>query len=333
MILTADWHLTDHPNDEYRWEVFSVLRNHSDLCDDRGIYILGDLTDRKDRHSASLVNRLVKMLKELPGKKVIIKGNHDAPLKGPPFWNFLNELPDVIFVDTPQFYKNIWLLPYTHKPIEAWADLTLSTAHAAFMHQTVTGVIADNGRVLTNDSMPIFPNKLPIYSGDIHTPQIVGNVTYVGAPHPIKFGDTYPCRMLVLDGKFKIRKAVTLSPMQKLIITIGSTDELDHITNKTYVGDQVRIRFNISVNKLEQWPVIQEEIKRWIAENELALASLEAIVQIQPSDNPDMAQNSAQAETPKEVLEAFCTTEGISGDMAFTGQQLLKSALNAPEKA
>ena len=58
-IILADLHLDDTPLTEYRWNIFPTIMS---LCKDYNIKlidILGDITDKKDRHSAILTNRLI----------------------------------------------------------------------------------------------------------------------------------------------------------------------------------------------------------------------------------------------------------------------------------
>ena len=92
MLVTADWHLTDAPQDNYRWLAFDHIRA---LCAEhqiRDVCIMGDLTDRKDRHSAELVNRMIAELRKCVEEGLslaILMGNHDKPLKGTPYWEFL----------------------------------------------------------------------------------------------------------------------------------------------------------------------------------------------------------------------------------------------------
>jgi DNA repair exonuclease SbcCD nuclease subunit len=327
LILTADWHLTDATADEYRWKAFDTLlalaKKHREP-NGVELFILGDLTDRKDRHSATLVNCLVDEFYKLKGFPLsIIMGNHDQPLKGAPFWQFLNKM-GILFADKPHALDDLLLLPYSHNPIEEWRGIPYKNYKALFMHQTVTGVIGENGKELTNDKMPLFPRHLRIYSGDIHTPQKVGLVEYVGAPHPVKFGDDYPCRMLVLDDRnFSIIEAVPLLPIKKLILTIRDTEDLDRA--KTSPNDQVRIRFEIAISHIQNWPVIQAEIKDWARRREIMLASIEALVQLQSKQRQNN-DSHFQVETPADILQAYCEEEGIEGPVAETGRNILAGA-------
>ena len=61
-LVTSDIHLNEKPQDDYRYKLFPWLarqcrqRHITDLC------ILGDLTDAKDRHAATLVQKIVDAL-------------------------------------------------------------------------------------------------------------------------------------------------------------------------------------------------------------------------------------------------------------------------------
>ena len=321
MILTGDWHLDDAPTNEYRWQVFDVLAKiYKDKPFTR-LYHVGDISDRKDRHSSILVNRLVKELNKLLDLGInifILIGNHDLPLNGPPFWQFLNSM-DIVVATKPLAIDRLLLLPYAANPVEEWRGIPLFRYRAIFMHQTVTGVVADNGTILQNDKMPVFPRGIKIYSGDIHTPQVIGAVTYVGAPHHVKFGDKYLCRMLRLDDDYKIIEEIKLTSPTKHMIDVASVEELESFS--THRGDQARIRFELPLEDAERWPAIQDQVASWASKRGVMLASVEASI--------DMPQTKAQQVSfemtdPEEILKLFAETEGIDGSMLAAGLALLK---------
>lgn len=283
MILSADWHITDIPTDEYRWMVFQHLSMMMLDTRDAELFILGDITDRKDRHSGGLVNRLVyefKKLMEQGAAITCIMGNHDKPLQGPPFWRVLNALQgprgSIRFYDKPMQVRNdeLLLLPYADDPATAWKGYDLSDYECIFMHQLVTGVQTANGRSLENAKMPLLPRDVKIYAGDIHDPQKIGPVQYVGAPHYIKFGDRYPCRIIQLNSDYDIINELMLRPMCKHMINVSSVTELEEIA--TAPGDQARIRISVSLNHLDDWPAEQERIREWAEKRRVTLASIEA---------------------------------------------------------
>lgn len=326
MILTSDWHLTDDTNDEYRWAVFGELRKAMRAYKDQDIRILGDLTDRKDRHTGALVNRLVKELNALVdvGATIVcLKGNHDAPLNGEPYWSFLSSIPRLRFVVEPGLdlvHKNLLLLPHSEKPAEAWKCLPWGKADWALMHQTVRGVKFADGEISAKGMDFVFPRSVKrIYSGDIHTPQEVGKVVYVGAPHQVRFGDGHECRMLYVEpASFASYEPIVLSPPCKLIIEISSVKELAKY--RVREGDQVKVRLKMSAAKTEQWPVDEEAINEWAKDAGVKLVSAEAELEMAEVQ----AATADYLADPRDAFNDFCAAEGIEGDLEAAGMELLE---------
>ncbi len=85
MILTADLHLTDQPEDEYRCASLMRYWNAPGIFKMETYLSWGDLADRKDRHAARLLNRMREQFKRLSSHGMvthIIMGNHDVPMEG-----------------------------------------------------------------------------------------------------------------------------------------------------------------------------------------------------------------------------------------------------------
>lgn len=335
MILTADLHLDDNPVNEYRWQVFDHLAGLAREEGDTMIAILGDLTDRKDRHSSLLVNRVVKSLRtlvDLGNDVTVLMGNHDKPLTGVPFWQFLDKMESrqLRFITEPIILGGDLYLPYADNPAQEWTNVKLAGHNTIFMHQTVTGALGNNGIKLENRKMVLFPKTAKVYSGDIHTPQVVGRVTYVGAPHPVAFGDDYTCRMLILDGKSDIRREVILSPPAKRMLRVTSIEELERrITNP---GDQARVVYRLPLAELDQWPRIQGAIELWSSEREIKLASIEpdifGALDGSSDVNEDLFHDDGQSFDidPEAALRAFAESEGIDERMLEHGLKYLGEA-------
>jgi hypothetical protein len=330
MILTADLHLTDAPQDEYRWAIFDHLLRLAKEETDSEIVILGDITDRKDRHSSILVNRLMMALRKLldAGNSVtILMGNHDKPLAGTPFWQFLDLLESrkLRFITKPLSYGGDLYLPYAGNPAEEWNGIKLSGHTTIFMHQTVTGALGNNGIRLENNKMVEFPRGAKVYSGDIHTPQVVGRVTYVGAPHHVAFGDDYECRILVLDAKANIRRVVQLSPPAKRMLRVGSIAELER--RPVCKGDQARVIYKLTLNDIDRWPAIQDQITMWAEEHGIILASVEPDIEGLVRDQDADAELPDFDIDPESVLKMFAEAEGIDASMLDVGLIFLREGV------
>ena len=203
-LITSDLHFTDSPNTSYRWGLFPWLHEQIKKHHVKTLLILGDLTDQKDRHSSELVNKIVKHLNELPIDDVkILCGNHDWLVRGQEFFRFLNSFPHLQFITSPWEDDDVhgesaFFLPYSKNPVEDWKGMDFSHYSWLFMHQTIKGAVASNGQVMDGETLPPL-NAAQVYSGDIHVPQVISGVTYVGSPMAIHFGDNFKPRAILLD--------------------------------------------------------------------------------------------------------------------------------------
>jgi predicted phosphodiesterase len=325
-LITSDWHLDSDPDNEYRWAIVdkvlhAVIQHKIDT-----VFILGDLVDRpKDRPTAVFVNRLVNELRKIAARVhlIILRGNHDTPVRGPAFWEFLSQINNIRYVSKPETFHlfdndkpDLLLLPFTPTPKQDWSDFKLSDFRALFMHATVTGAVTENGQVLENNNFPILPRKLKVYSGDIHTQQRAGVVTYCGAPHPVKHGDKYPCRMLLLNDNFDIEMELPLTTIRKLLIDITNVRQLADL--KVTRGDQVKIRFNISAAQLAEWGAIERTINEWAANSGVTVIGTETII-----DSVHSPRDIDTSLTPEALLRQFAEQEHLSEELIEVGLSLL----------
>jgi DNA repair exonuclease SbcCD nuclease subunit len=324
ILLSGDWHLDEDPDNEYRWDIFNRVREIAKKYAVSHIYCLGDLLDRKDRFSAQFVNRLIGELRETAELVPlwVLRGNHDSPLRGPAFFEFVNGLvPRVHYVTGPLPQEigktRLILLPHAAHPAEAWRGIHWRDFDAALMHVTVAGAVMENGfRLTAGQRLPPLPRELKIYSGDVHTPQVVRNITYIGAPHPTKFGDTYPCRVLLIDEHtLEIAHEIPLEVPRKHVFEISSVDELPQVQP----GDRAKIRFHLPSTDLERWGELESELAAWAKLNGVEIAGIEAIV-------AGSARELDLDAAPEALLREFAQVEGISDDLLATGLTLLKEA-------
>lgn len=329
-LLWTDPHFTDNPIDAYRWDIFRHLKEISLRERVTKIVCLGDLVDRKDRHTAVLVNKLIDSFSDLhfdTGADVdILAGNHDMPLTGPYFWKFLNTLPGVRYLQKWEIDEvSVAYLPFSANPKQEWPDL--SKVRAIFMHQTVEGAKIDGTYTIPKGhDLPVLP-AIPIFSGDVHNPQFIKGITYIGCCHPIKFNESWNNRVIVIhDGDFVNFKEIRIAGTKRAILDITSSDELKKLTSFAK-GDQLRIRYTLDPAKMTTWPVEEEAIKSWAASNGIFLASIEASLTGNTLVSESQEQrNELEVMLPEQVIDVFGKTENLSPEVIQMGLQLLKES-------
>ena len=314
-LLTADWHLTDAAAEEYRWDVFTHVLTVAKANHCQTVYICGDLTDKKDRHSAALVNRLIYELRKLlqAGLQIeIILGNHDLPLSGTAYWSSLNSSfgnnSGLRVIDAPQLHGSFILLPYSANPEADWSGIDFRPGKTVLMHQPCVGAQSGGHTLNRAPALPTFPRGVSVYSGDIHAPQKVGPVQYIGAPHPVSFGDEHECRMLVIDHTGKTLKIVSLpNVLRKASLRITCAADLEK--QQFNAGDQVKITATIPLSQLNNWAVEEQAIKDWALKQHVTVASI--IVNVEHGTHEEIAgqPNKEAATSPSEVLLVFAAED------------------------
>jgi calcineurin-like phosphoesterase family protein len=224
-LITADLHLSDNPRDEYRFRFVEqrlpkLLKHYAVDT----LYILGDLTEQKDYHSARLVNRIMDALVAAAehAEVVWLRGNHDysADMDNP-FFGFVGYVPNLHYIGQPTRRGTDLLLPHTRDPQSAWRGLDLAGVQMILAHATFAGAIGANGMPLPGIDPP--SPTIRIISGDVHTPQTHANITYVGSPYSIDFSDEFQPRVLLREAGNKITSLRIKGP-QKRVLTAELVD-------------------------------------------------------------------------------------------------------------
>ena len=330
--VTADWHLTMRPQDSYRWEFLKWLVGY--IVKERigRLFILGDITDDKDRHPSELVNRLVTALTEgiVPhGCRIyIVRGNHDATDPSVPFFGFLNVASEISFINRPTRLclngVNVMMIPHgtlASCSISPRADLIL-------MHDIVRGARVAN-RVLdvglNAADLVSSRRKRCILSGDIHWPQKVHGVEYVGAPYPIDFGDDYDGRVLVGFGNKW--KSVATPRFRKWMADLRSGQTLGQALPDAKSGDMVRIRVWLKRRDYDSWAAIRQSVLEEAGKMSLVVGSLELFSlgqAVSLSSKSDGASTKRMAVDPTEQLRRYVHEQKIPKDVAAVGCRLVR---------
>lgn len=339
-LCVSDLHLTANPRDKYRWEIFPWLVDTCAYYRVKTLLVLGDLTDAKDYHSAELVNKVTEAFhlfrdsqRDSSVEKIyVLMGNHDYLKTGVPFFNFLNYLPHVEFITKPTVrvseYSTAVMLPHTKTPMKDWRQVNFRGADLVFMHQTVSGSIASNGMELGGEldnqlkgSMQNLPQSATIYSGDIHRPQCIGDVTYVGSPYPVHFGDTeiIPYRALLLDADLK-PKSLYPPSIHRLSVR-GSLAEVKGWRLRK--GDQVKIKIRLGSSERERWEGVRREVAQFFADQGVEVLSLELLSSRVRTRLVDAGRPISQVEDEDLVIRHL-ESEGLGSFMYELAMEVMK---------
>lgn len=189
ILLISDLHLDDSIQNEYRWNIFKQIEEKMYKEEINSLYILGDITDRKDRHSAILVNKLIEQIGYLCDKfenVILLAGNHDYINQDLPFFAFHSQMfYGKPFKSETNGIKEVFL-PHVKNPEEIYGKINISEFDIVFTHLDVKGAKMDNG-MKSMEGLPVkFFNNVLTISGHIHTPQKIGNnFHYIGSPYSI----------------------------------------------------------------------------------------------------------------------------------------------------
>ena len=330
ILFTTDLHFTDNPREEYRFEIFSLLRK---LVNERRIpycFILGDLTDRTDHHSSWLVNTLISHLTALSRDCdiFILRGNHDCVNEKMPFFQFTQYIDRIRYITSPQKIrledKNLYLLPNSRNPMEDWKDLELSKADIICMHQTIEGAKSENGSSLRGCNPEIFSGFKEIYSGDVHVPQRLGNLLYVGSPYHVHFGDTFEpvVRIRHTDGHIEDIPTEMKSRHMWNLLTL---DELGLHPYKK--GDQAKIRLNVHSTEWKNWLEIKTKAQNRCEEMGVELFDITPVILDTKTIKSKQEALTTYQQSPKQIVEKFLQAKypNVIGPYAEAGIGIIKS--------
>lgn len=328
-LLMSDPHFTANPRDEYRWGIWKWLEDQSADGYFKTLVIAGDLTDAKDYHSATLVNRIVGVIHAASKRfeeVVILQGNHDYLKEGHAYFSFLNLIPNVRFITKPTEMMQddgpaTMFLPYSKNPAKDWAGWDFSHYELLFLHQTVKGAIASNGQAMDGEELPPL-NALKVYSGDIHVPQKIGPVEYIGSPYHVHFGDAFTPRCIELDRKGKAHD-LHFETIRRLRLDILPDDE--SAIQYTKPGDQVKVRIHLTQADKHRWSALKRETLTWLEGRGLIVEGIEMELE-RPRRrliDPGASSPLPVARTPSDALLRFVEAEDLGAEALDVGLELL----------
>lgn len=337
VLITADLHLSVNPRDEYR-HVFmeetlpAIVKEHKPSS----LIILGDLTDSKDCHSAPLVNRMVDQIRVLEHlcPLYILRGNHDCLDPSQPFFKFLGHLDGVKWINDPwgevlTDLGNCLFLPHTRNYKKDWAlksrfapfERDPSTGFI-FCHNTFEGADAGHGNPLGGIPTNTLPKQARVISGDVHVPQEVDQVTYVGAPYTVTFGDSYKPRILLVErkgNKFDY-KSIPVPGINKRTVELKNHEKI--VRPERYEKDLLKVRVHLKASDYADWNNIQNRVRKTYEE----AGAVVCLVQPVKTDATVRLNRKAGAvsKSDKQMMNDYAKRRGVSDDILKTGLWLME---------
>lgn len=330
-LLFSDPHLAAGPSAEYRWGLFPWLAEQCREEKVKTLLCLGDVTDAKDNHGAELTNRVVRAfdgLRAAAPRIVVLMGNHDYLRAGHMYFQFLDALPGIEVIREPREDADVkgepaFFLPYSKDPARDWAGLDFSHYKYLFMHQTVRGARTSNGQVMEGRDMPAL-NAGKVYSGDIHVPQTVGAVEYVGSPYHVHLGDAFRPRCVLIE---RGGRAVDLhfDTLRRVSIRAAGLDELEAKLKilRLRAGDHVKLVLELDAGERHDWRAIRRNTGSML--DGLGLVSHGIELAAAGGRGLQGARSAvAEARTPEQALRRFVEAEGLTGDAYDAGMDVLE---------
>lgn len=326
-LLCSDLHLTDQPATEYRWGLFPWLNEQIRTHHVRTLFCLGDVTDAKDNHSAELTNRVVQSFAGLKIDDIkILAGNHDWLKRGQEYFRFLSHLPNVEFITAPKEDADVngqsaFYLPYSKTPAQDWKGWDFSHYQFLFMHQTVKGSIASNGQAMEGEELPAL-SAGRVFSGDIHVPQNIGGLTYVGSPYHVHFGDKFKPRCILIDRHGK-ESDLHFETISRIVVKVSGLRQLKRMSFKA--GDQVKLRIELDESDKHGWSVLRREAMAHLTELGVVVAGVELIVLKSQNRGEVGGSEGRPVLTPRSAIWRYVAREELGGDAYDAAMDVFES--------
>jgi DNA repair exonuclease SbcCD nuclease subunit len=335
-LLLADLHLTDKARDDYRWDLFPWLIEQVKAHNVTTIYMIGDITDVKDKHNAPFTNKIIRAFVDLGMycQVVITMGNHDYIDPKQPFFEFLDGLPNITYIKEAMIHEDpelgeLLMLPHSRTPEKDFGDIAFGDFAAVFTHQSVIGATASEFYDISHGlSHTFFDESKKTWAGDIHCSQVHGKLEYIGSPYHVHFGDIYEPRVLLLDGDAtQISKVLTPPSPQRVTLRIKDPDDLN--SYELVKGDQVKVQLTIDQTDVHRWSVMRKRVREICDKNEWNFHGCQLQVEqsalsqkLDENGKVPLASQKSVA-SPEETLMSFASSQKLDGELLERGRSLM----------
>lgn len=341
-IALADLHLTSNPVDSYRWELFDWIEEKVKSESLTDVLLVGDITDFKDNHPSDMVNLLVDAMSRLSKcvRVHFLMGNHDMIKIHQPFFEFCKHLPGVHFYKTPETIGDVSIMPYTKAPEKAWEDYDFSSSKLVFIHQPCIGATSSEFYELEHGMRPdYFTQNHPqfkgkVFAGDIHIAQTIKDITYIGAPYPIRMNDTFEGNAIIFEksGDDYTATRITHPSIRKITAEIDRPADLkkllESIPDLSFknFSSHIKVKVNFSGSAYERWSEWKSEIRKICDEYALLVNSImldSKSVEFKSVED-QLSEKPISFDNPLEVFDSYCSKDQIDVKLKMFGKNLLQ---------
>lgn len=296
---------------------------------------LGDLNDNRKS-----INQLVGafMLEEFfdPIERLgitihIIAGNHDTYYKSNNSVNALsmmlgNRYPNVHIYEKETIQLNIsgvdilmcpWLSPDNKE--KCLENIASSNAQILMGHFEIEGCEMDGGRLCEHGlNRALFRGFDQVYSGHFHCPSETDNITYLGAPYEMNWGDAGGRRGFhIFDSETREMEWIINPLSQFRIINYDdqglTTEDLEELDTSTLAGTFIKVSVKHKTN-----PYLFDLFKTKIEDSDVAdLKVIDLPKELETEESIDETRDTL------DILEEF-----VDGVETFVNKSKLKSLLN-----
>lgn len=328
-LITADLHQSDEPVNSYRLDFVDkeLLRLLEQERIER-VIIAGDLTEKKDRHSAWLTHHIVKSLHQLArvAELFIVEGNHDFQDIDYPFFRFVERLDSehaIHWISRPRLLdEGLLLLPHTSDYKRDWVKLP--RCQMIITHNTFHGAMSERGGKLRGIPLTALPRNVQVFSGDVHEPQQLGMVCYIGPPYTIYFGDTFAPRVLLMDERSAVHSKPTKAP-RKLLLELDYPWQEKQF-DQTRRGDIVKLRITITQKEAPQWHEIRDAARSLTASRGCQVFAVQPILLRSSSRRGQSASRTITRKNDSELIRDYCSRLKLDRETMAMGLQLATPA-------
>jgi len=322
-LIVGDLHLTDQARDAYRFEIFDWIKQQQGNRRVAATFLAGDITDAKDRHSATLVNYIVAGLTKLKPPIYICMGNHDYRDPKNPFFKFLNHISGISFVTKPEVHHGMAIIPHYRE--QDGFDHAISIGNggkpmAFLVHQTFDGAIAETGACLSGLSaspIELLKPRLGVYAGDVHKPQKQGIVTYVGCPYQVRFGDNFNPRVLHVSEDGIASNIYFPAPKKWSLIIRDETNLYNH--QDLYEGDQIKLTIEVSREEVVDWKNIRTNVLAACRDLKLDVYG----IKLEVKTAKRRERLTTKSNDSEGVFNLFCKEEKLANIIKEVGKRIL----------